>query len=139
MRTKKVNRYYCDFCKKSNCSASAISKHERGCTANPNRVCSMHKHCEGEQKPMADLVGCLTSHGTDKDWTAGMVQLREMASNCPACILAAIRQSELQKLELDEEGINHGPQFDFDFKKELAEFWSVVNDVAYQNQNHGDY
>lgn len=33
--------YYCDFCKKSNRSASAMSKHEKHCTLNPKRECRL--------------------------------------------------------------------------------------------------
>lgn len=77
-----------------------------------------------------------TKEGNPK---AAMDELRILSDNCPACILAAIRQSGLQKVQLDEEGVNHGIDFEFDFKKELAEFWSVVNDAAYQAQSHHDY
>lgn len=41
MEKKKVWRYYCDFCKKSNCSGAAMSKHEKHCTSNPDRECRM--------------------------------------------------------------------------------------------------
>lgn len=41
MRVKKVNRYYCDFCKKSNCSKHAMELHEKHCTMNPDRQCRL--------------------------------------------------------------------------------------------------
>lgn len=34
-------RYYCDYCNKGNGSASAMKRHESGCTKNPERACKM--------------------------------------------------------------------------------------------------
>ena len=43
MRTAMRPRYYCDHCNKGNGSPSAMRRHERGCTMNPQRVCGMCK------------------------------------------------------------------------------------------------
>lgn len=59
MRVKKVNRYYCEFCKKSGQSASHISKHEKRCTLNPNRHCGMCAMLENEQPGIKDLLSVL--------------------------------------------------------------------------------
>ena len=64
MRIKRVNRYYCDFCKKSGCSKFHLQQHESSCTANPDRVCRMCKFVaddggDCEQKPMAELLALL--------------------------------------------------------------------------------
>ena len=138
MRSKRITRtrYYCDFCEaagllKGFWRKDKATKHERGCTANPNRICGL---CESavpklEQKPIAQLVACL---GFDKD-EYGMKELRELCENCPACILAAIRQSEIQKHNNEckrgdgefMEWIDLG----FDFKAEYEAFWSAVNDA----------
>ena len=99
MRRKPSYRYYCDYCKKSGGSGSAMAIHEKHCTMNPNRVC---RFCATgadwgmEQHPIGDLIAAL---GCGDE--AGMKALRELAQGCPACILAAIRQSGLR--ERDEE------------------------------------
>ncbi len=116
MRTKKVNRYYCDFCKKSGGSAYHMRRHEAGCTANPNRQCGM---CNGAGYDAADLpvlIALLPNAAAFKgqmEWADGsgessqyseypwleecvdacMPALKEAAEGCPACMLAALRQS----------------------------------------------
>lgn len=49
MRAMKRWRYYCDHCRKVGGSRSAMEKHERGCTANPARICGVCAACEVEQ------------------------------------------------------------------------------------------
>lgn len=137
MTKKKVWRYYCDFCKKAGCSGGHIASHERSCTANPNRVCAMHKHCDGQQKPVEELTAVLLAHRGAKEateWAKAVEELREAADGCPACMLAAIRQSGLQYKEpvVDEDGVDYGPDIGFNFKAELRDFWSNVNDAKAQ-------
>jgi len=115
MLKKQVWRYYCEHCKKSGCSGYHIKKHEKSCTANPNRVCGF---C-GNSDPVSELVSLL-GDGTD------LKNLREHVDNCPACILAAIRQSKLQYFDADEEG-DGGFHVDFDFKAEKADWWQRKN------------
>ena len=85
MKRLKKWRYYCDFCKKS--SGRTLADHERHCTMNPNRVCRFCKLLGETQAPIADLLAALRS---------GVVPvlpaLKKSAHDCPACILAAIRQ-----------------------------------------------
>jgi len=119
-------RYYCDFCRKSGGSGGHIARHERGCTLNPNRVCGLHERMRERQPSMPELVNALEAHG--EDWAAGMKDLRDLSENCPACILAAIRQSpKLQAIIASDEfdGVDF-PTADFDFRKELASFWDSV-------------
>lgn len=66
MKVKRVNRYYCDFCRKGLCSKYWMERHESSCTANPKRQCRM---CEAFAS--ADLP---------KD-------------GCPVCKLALLRQT----------------------------------------------
>jgi hypothetical protein len=97
MRRAQVWRYYCDFCKKSGCSGGHIAKHERGCTANPERVCGMCDLAHKAQQPMDVLIAAL---GAGDD--LGMERLDVQADGCPACKLAAIRQSGLLKKWSDD-------------------------------------
>lgn len=89
MRSRRITRtrHYCDFCEaagrlKGFWTKTAAVKHERGCTANPDRICGL---CESaiptlEQKPIAALIACLSRDKED----FGMKELRELCENCPA-------------------------------------------------------
>jgi hypothetical protein len=88
MRTAMRPRYYCDHCNKGNGSPSAMKRHERGCTLNPQRVCGMcaKLHTEGGPEPAPprdDLVTIMDAQG--------FKAMCEAANDCPACILAALR------------------------------------------------
>lgn len=107
MKKKQVWRYYCEFCKKSGCSGGHMKAHELTCTANPNRECRMcgpggsYGRTLTAKRDTAALVAILaTRHDPSLTATenreAIMDQLREAANGCPACILAAIRQSNIQ-------------------------------------------
>lgn len=141
MRAKRITRtrYYCDFCEKAGrlkgfWTKPSIIKHERGCTANAGRICGLcavnaeSLNVASEQRPIAELVACLSKAKDD----FGMKELRALSSDCPACILAAIRQSGLQRFYADEEGTDPGVNFNFDFKKELQEFWNAQNERELQ-------
>ena len=132
MKAKKRWRYYCDYCKKSGGSAHYIKKHEKGCTANPNRICGYCETSGNAQvgiKELADVLRafaelCHLNPGDDNDWSPAIDALKEATNNCPACILAAIRQSKLF-------GHNESQFQEFhlyDFKKESRAFWSKIND-----------
>lgn len=63
MRTKKVNRYWCDFCNKAGLQAGAMAKHEKHCTLNPDRSCRVCTIVNGGYRvgaeEMARLVAIL--------------------------------------------------------------------------------
>jgi hypothetical protein len=125
---RKVNRYYCDFCPKANCSRPSIEKHEASCTLNPNRVCRMCALMEGGEdvaEPLSVLIALLPDasaiHPEPGTFCAedaysnlaaalkaAMPVLRKAAANCPACIMAALRQARIP-VPIAE---------DFDFQKE---------------------
>lgn len=137
MKTKIVNRYYCDFCRKSGGSASAMSRHEKHCTLNPNRECRVCQYMTETYTgtPVSELLKILPKQlPSDVNWThdewyrfydavdEAMPKLREAAGNCPACILAALRQSGA--------GTSSGG---FDFRKEMEAVWSDVNTTRAEN------
>ena len=97
MKKRKVWRYTCDFCGKSNCGGGAIAKHERHCTMNPQRICRMCAAVGEKQTPIAELKDALWN-GPVTDYygvtQTGIEPLRIAAHNCPACILAALRQGD---------------------------------------------
>lgn len=84
MKTKKVNRYYCEHCKKSGCNAGHIKEHEIKCCRNPRRVC---KVCGVTSRDYPDLVKKFEACG-DVD------KLEDMVDGCPYCTLAVILQSQ---------------------------------------------
>lgn len=111
VKTKRVLRYYCDFCRKGGCSKHAMEQHEKRCIKNPNRTCGFCAVEKLKQKPMAELQQAFGKGGLDG--------LKEVSENCPACILSAIVQSRLA----------HNDEYvDFDYKKAVQEFWSERNE-----------
>lgn len=118
-------RYYCDFCKKSGASAGHMKKHEKSCTANPNRICGF---C-GFPTDVKSLVSALGDGDNE-----GVKRLREEAEGCPACMLSAIRQSGLQRAYVDEE--DKGFSVGFNFQAEKKEWWDERRQPAYGNYSN---
>lgn len=147
MRTKKVNRYWCDFCNKANLQAGAMLKHEKHCTLNPKRSCRVCTHVNGgggsDPERLAGFVKLLPSavdyahDGNGKptsEYTAfcdavqaAVSVLREAAEGCPACMMAALRQAKIP-VPLAE---------GFDFKAEMQAVWDEVNEE--RRQIYGAY
>jgi len=125
VRSKKVTRYWCDFCNKAGLQSRAMVKHELHCTLNPKRECRV---CEilQEGTDLAALVAMLPDpteflnanlfSGSDNEYTRFsqamkdcLPSFRQAANNCPACMMAALR---LKKIPV--------PMVDgFDFKLEM--------------------
>ena len=129
MRKKQVWRYYCDHCRKGRFTESSMRLHEEHCTLNPARKCRMCNYGDGAGITVAELIKLLPivpnplSDGTNCTMlyaatAAAMPKLREAAGNCPACIMAALRQAG---------GLDFS---DFDFKAECKDFWVAVNDAV---------
>ena len=111
-------RYYCDHCRKAGGQVKAMEKHETVCTLNPGRVCGMCKVAELEQVPLAELLAA---------WRRlAFAEVSEMASGCPACLLAMIRQDKEPLPEWDDQAAyedyerRHANTFDF---KEESKAW----------------
>jgi hypothetical protein len=137
MRAVKRWRYYCDFCKKVSGLRTAMEKHEKGCTLNPARDCGICGFLCTGGTPLAELMALLPDpaqymrHIPAEDLGeflgelpardelddeavralthAVLPKLRELTEDCPACILAALRQR----------GIPVPLVADFDFTTEL--------------------
>ncbi len=139
MRVKRVNRYYCEFCKKAGCSGYHMTRHEASCTLNPNRVCRLCTRIENEPTDLAAAIALLPvptlhelqEHGATfygdslyKAVAAALPALREATGNCPVCIMAALRQR----------GIPVPLAEGFDYAKELKSIWETVNDDARQDR-----
>lgn len=138
MNRKKVWRYYCEHCKKSGCSAGHLAKHERGCTANPNRSCGVCGKLDLASKPLPDLIAFVKAKATSGDSIDGnpddsslwlsqeaTKELRELAGGCPCCMLAAARQSTV-----------YLPSQEFNLKSELRELWSDSDHEQMRREYH---
>lgn len=137
MRTKRVNRYYCDFCKSSGCSAPHMAKHERRCTMNPKRECGVCALVDSSgTRPMNELTALLPDRERFRRTTrerfsdelteaanAALPSLRNACDNCPACTFAAIRQAGIPVLLVT----------DFHWTNEMDAVWAEVNK---QNAEH---
>jgi hypothetical protein len=123
MKRRLVYRYTCDFCKKSNCSASAITKHERACTNNPARACGVCKVTYDRQVPMDDLKAAFAldlaerTEADDYEFRCGVEHLAAL-TECPACMLAAIRQTP-----------HEGVHVAFEFKPAMETYWQDFNSI----------
>lgn len=83
MRSVLRMRHYCDFCKKSSGQKPSMAKHEKSCTANPERVCRMCSFAGHAQQPMTVLQA---------EYVKGFKALEAACEGCPACLLATMRQ-----------------------------------------------
>ncbi len=137
MKIKKVNRYFCDYCKKANCCAPAMKKHEKRCTMNPNRFCGMCAVMDNEQPKLEDLMTILPKPVMIEDEDGKFLRgeffeeiervfdkLRDKAENCPACILAALRQKGIPIYPLK-----------FNFTEECKKFWEEINEAHYAGRS----
>ncbi len=142
MRVKKVNRYYCDFCKKAGCSSFHMKRHEEHCTLNPNRKCRMCKAAGYSPENISDLIKILpdpnqfivhhsnengeydTEEGLEEAANATLDDLYEKTSGCPACMMAAFRQAHIPIPVVSK----------FDYVATCKEFWDNVH-----NENQRDY
>lgn len=129
MRTKKVNRYWCDFCNKAGLQSRSMLVHEKHCTMNPGRDCRVCGLMGGSVKigaeKMAALVAILPAYveydgdgwgnptpaysAFCKALPEAIPALRAATDNCPACIMAALRLAKIPVPMVNE----------FDFKAEM--------------------
>jgi hypothetical protein len=140
MKKKQVWRYWCDFCGKAGLSSGHMKNHELHCTKNPNRSCRMCAIMEFDSKPLSELVEIMkpaVDGWEDSRWAFEgktyneekmkdilpecIKKLREAADGCPACILSAIRQSNIPVPCCTG----------FDFKKESESHWADHNNNYY--------
>lgn len=128
MRKVKRWKYYCDFCKKCGGSSYHILKHERGCTSNPNRTCGLCGIRDYTQVPLEELISFYKESGIER--------LREVAQNCPACILSTLKATVEITVYSNEHGEweTHSWENEFNFKKEIKTFWDEYNDEQLKDE-----
>lgn len=120
MRQLKRWRYYCDFCRKAGGSKRHMETHETHCTLNPNRLCRVHSVIMFDQECQPTTAELLDA------FKVGFGKLKEVAHNCPACILSAMRQTPCDKFPelLNDNGYRKVPKEDdwseWDYKAEMG-------------------
>jgi hypothetical protein len=134
MRTAMRPRYYCDHCNKGSGSPSAMRRHERGCTANPQRVCGMCTKMFDEYglhpaPQRDDLVQVMDAQG--------FKAMCEAANNCPACILAAVRTKNFAGDAETPPGVL-GPEDgreSWSYKQAKADWWAEWNSAQAEREH----
>ena len=130
MKTKVKKVYYCEHCSKHGLTAGAIGKHEKYCTANPDRECRMCEiNSEVNDLESNDLKALIEKYKTIAVNQSKIGEFGEYVNGedvittntlmgdtngCPACALAIIRQAEIFT--------------EFRYKDEIRKFWKVVRE-----------
>lgn len=131
MITKTVKRHYCEYCKKAMSQRPAMEKHEKHCTLNLNRSCRM---CDviGEHNDIKTLLAMIPNQiitkencvifeidydqvSNESEILQAFREMKEKANNCPACILAVLRQYRKE---------NDRMYIPWDYKENVDAFWS---------------
>jgi hypothetical protein len=129
MTTKKITRVraWCDYCKKGIWSVKKMEVHEAHCTMNPNRVCRVCKTLLLQESTSLQELLAICKVAVPEPKTIGItgtvpeslhINLRRAAQKCPACEMAALRQS----------GIPCPAVPGFDFTAEMKAIWQDVNE-----------
>lgn len=116
MRSKRVIRYYCDFCNRGKFRKPDMEKHERGCTANPNRVCGLCERVGNATTSLPDMISAIES--------GGLEQLETLVDSCPACILAGVRAWNKLDTTTDDEMIF------FNYKEAADKWWKAQSEMV---------
>lgn len=132
MRSKKVTRHWCDHCNKGSLQKHSMAVHERHCTMNPARACRVCGILGGpvvsDPEALRALIAILPNDVTPASFgdelndyveraNAAIPKLREAAGDCPACMLAALRQAKIPA------GMVHES---FDFSAEMREIFANI-------------
>jgi DNA-directed RNA polymerase subunit RPC12/RpoP len=119
MLKKQVTQYICEHCGKKNYSASHMTKHEKHCTRNPDRVCGMCGRKGIVKVKIKDYIFynnvAFDQIDTDK--------LADFLDRCPACTLATWRDMVRQ---IKDENIFYHCDSEF-YKKLKNKWWAEHN------------
>ena len=137
MTTQKITRTraWCDYCQKGLWSVKKMEVHEKHCTMNPNRVCRVCKTLLGQEPtPLQELIAVCKGivpnpeaiGFTDVCCDRLHNDLYRAAQQCPACEMAALRQSRIPCTAVPG----------FDFTAQMQAIWDDVNDEAKQEAEH---
>ncbi|ACG60324.1 hypothetical protein phiPLPE_02 [Iodobacter phage PhiPLPE] len=132
MRERKLTAYYCDYCNKRGLSKFYMTRHEKHCTLSPERSCRLcDAHNADLIKDAMELLPGIPDVNQDEwhekliidggsvtklenDIEAAMPAMYRAVDYCPACMLAAMRQSGATKFRAYT-----------DYKEDVKEWWSA--------------
>lgn len=131
MKTVVKEVHYCDFCKKRYLSKYFMAKHEKHCTANPNRECNICGYpLSASSVERFNNAYKITEYGEGvtyefhvkwlKKFT--IEDIKEEVENCPACTLAILRVCGLNRGEFMEM-----PELKFNYNEAKDAWWAVIN------------
>ena len=124
MKVKLKKVYYCDFCGKR--SLRSLAKHEKHCTANPNRECRLCGRKDittliAKYKNTYEIVQKTLKGWTGPtdfvEWKGVKVTIEDIEADvdgCPNCTLAILRCA----FEIPARY-----EFNYDYKEALKEWW----------------
>lgn len=137
MKVKDKKVYYCEFCKKHGLSASSMSKHEKHCIKNLDRVCRLCEYgkwtsiTKENKIKIIDKIkslmfypqNCEMGIPAEQIKQPNIKEIQEIATEygwdgCPNCLFSIIVFTGIQ---------NFPYQLDWDYKKELASVWEDIN------------
>lgn len=125
MRSRRVTRYYCDYCSKGMLQKLAMERHEACCFRNPQREsCPV---CENRcDEPSIPVLADLIDEGADGQFA----RLSDEVNGCPACILSAVIQFN-DRVDPDE-------WVEFDYKAAKCE-WDKEKTTKLEAMGLGGY
>jgi hypothetical protein len=104
MRTKTVQRYFCDHCSKGMFKKPSMVSHETVCIANPNRACFLCQSGVGGRDYKALVVEFKRrpdveyndEHDVHEVKSNDAISwLSSKVDGCPACVLAVLKQGKI--------------------------------------------
>lgn len=156
MIEKTATAFICEHCGKKQFAKGSMRRHEKRCTANPGRECKMCGQVDAAGLStnivgLARLVEILSDREAHPKARMDAVRAE---TDCPACILAAIRQSGVwAEYKAFDAGIGDEAVFDawhfgegsekngfwghflgFDFKEEKEKIFAEV--LRVERENH---
>ena len=106
MKTRTVNRHYCDHCRKASFQRPAMERHEAACFRNPNRKCPV----------------CFDAEEHKIDWDSKGNIVSAIGAECPACLVSKVVMHNATVGRLDEDSVG-GDYVDYpNFKEDLRAF-----------------
>ena len=132
MRSALRRRYYCDHCNKGSGSPSAMKRHEKGCTKNPQRRCGMCLVYGRVNRSPSDLLRVLNEQGFEA--------LKEATEDCPACILSALRLLPYDLPSEDGPGGMVGPddgRHEWRFQDAKRDWWEAAREWEQSRYEQG--
>lgn len=138
MKVKIKKVYYCEHCKKHSLSASVLSVHEKHCLKNIDRECRLCKIAEKIsltkenkleiiekiQSKISILKSDEEKQSLKLDDIEKILNEYQRYENCPNCLMSILLLTGIMKYPYT---------VNYDYKKELMEWWKDFNNADYDD------